>query len=238
MSVVKIDTLPAGYVFKVRPETRKEKSLSEKIHEVNRPQRTPAIENKSSFIVPAMNASISGIEAYLKKWAQEGKSFEDREVAKVKILDFLSTKNAFLRRLGVRSAYELDLSSLSLTALPRIFHIPPFSTQLTLLNLSHNMLKKLPIEIGHLTALQSLFLTLNSLEELPDQLRKLQKLKTLLLDLNELKTIPPDIFKLKNLETLSFAGNEDLALTEKELACLPPTCKVDLTDCLKTESER
>ena len=82
------------------------------------------------------------------------------------------------------------------------------------LDLSYNVLTKLPSEITKLTNLTKLNLIGNQLTELPPEIAKLTNLTTLDLGNNQLTQLPPEITKLTNLNTLNLSGNK---LTE-----LPP----------------
>jgi internalin A len=124
-------------------------------------------------------------------------------------------------------ATELDLSRLSLTALPsELWELIQLNglylsknnlnilspeikrlTNLTSLNLNDNDLKELPPEIGHLANLRFLFLSNNHLITLPSEISRLNLLTFLELNDNPLSFVPDDIVKLTNLTALFFGIN-------------------------------
>lgn len=75
------------------------------------------------------------------------------------------------------------------------------------LDVTHNKLVDLPVEIGSLVNLQRLMLSENLLQRLPSTLGKLQSLKVLALDENRLTTLPDELGLLVRIERLSVSKN-------------------------------
>jgi Leucine-rich repeat (LRR) protein len=111
-------------------------------------------------------------------------------------------------------------------------------TDLTVLNLSDNKLKSLPVEIGKLTKLTTLCIFNTEIQSIPAEIGKLTKLTKLYLVNNEIQNIPVEIGKLtdltglylsfNNLESLPKAiGNlinlTNLDLSSNRLESLPKT---------------
>ncbi|CAA2977547.1 plant intracellular Ras-group-related LRR 7-like [Olea europaea subsp. europaea] len=82
------------------------------------------------------------------------------------------------------------------------------------LDLSHNRLVDIPMEISKLINLQRLILADNVIERLPMNLGKLQSLKVMTLDGNRVTTLPDELGQLVKLEQLSISGNLLLNLPE------------------------
>ncbi|KAI5062001.1 hypothetical protein GOP47_0022540 [Adiantum capillus-veneris] len=75
------------------------------------------------------------------------------------------------------------------------------------LDVTHNKLVDLPVEIGGLINLQRLMVAENLLQRLPSSLGKLQALKVLALDENKLTTLPDELGLLVRLERFSVSLN-------------------------------
>ncbi|XP_030439994.1 plant intracellular Ras-group-related LRR protein 7 [Syzygium oleosum] len=75
------------------------------------------------------------------------------------------------------------------------------------LDLTHNRLVDVPLEINKLINMQRLVLADNSIERLPVSLGKLQSLKVMILDANRMSTLPDELGQLVRLEQLSISGN-------------------------------
>ncbi|XXG55598.1 hypothetical protein AAC387_Pa03g3228 [Persea americana] len=82
------------------------------------------------------------------------------------------------------------------------------------LDLSHNKIVDIPLEVSKLINMQRLVLAHNLIKYLPMDLGKLQSLKFLTLDGNRITTLPDECL-LVRLESLSISGNL--------LTCLPET---------------
>ena len=100
---------------------------------------------------------------------------------------------------------NLDLSGLSLAAIPKELGK---LTNLTELNLSDNQLSELPAVIGELTNLTSLYLIGNQLSELPAVIGELTNLTSLYLSYNQLSELPAVIGELTNLTSLYLSYNQ------------------------------
>lgn len=74
--------------------------------------------------------------------------------------------------------------------------------------LKHNLLIKLPDNLGHFKSLTVLYLYGNNLEELPDSIGEIKTLNILNLSNNKLKHLTPSVSKLVNLKSLDVANNE------------------------------
>ncbi|KAB5524756.1 hypothetical protein DKX38_022505 [Salix brachista] len=83
------------------------------------------------------------------------------------------------------------------------------------LDLTHNKLVDIPMEISKLINLQRLVLADNLIERLPMNLGKLQSLKVMILDGNQIASLPDELGQLVRLERLS--------ISENILTCLPET---------------
>uniref|UniRef100_A0A1Y1KX61 Disease resistance R13L4/SHOC-2-like LRR domain-containing protein n=1 Tax=Photinus pyralis TaxID=7054 RepID=A0A1Y1KX61_PHOPY len=93
----------------------------------------------------------------------------------------------------------LDLSSNVLQKLPSAIKM---FEDLTVLNLQDNCLKELPVEIGNLIKLTKLNLCRNKLTALPKELYKLIELKQLFIAHNNLEVLTDDLGDLIMLEQL------------------------------------
>lgn len=78
---------------------------------------------------------------------------------------------------------------IQLIPLKEIFQLVALKT----LDLRHNNLKRIPLDIIHLKNLENLDLSHNGLEELPKEIGLLPSLKTLYLLNNKLRSIPKEI---------------------------------------------
>ncbi|KAA8542529.1 hypothetical protein F0562_023681 [Nyssa sinensis] len=83
------------------------------------------------------------------------------------------------------------------------------------LDLTHNKLVDIPMEISKLINMQRLVLADNLIERLPVNLGKLQSLKVMTFDANRITILPDELGQLVRLERLSISGNL--------LTCLPET---------------
>uniref|UniRef100_A0A1Y1KX67 Disease resistance R13L4/SHOC-2-like LRR domain-containing protein n=3 Tax=Photinus pyralis TaxID=7054 RepID=A0A1Y1KX67_PHOPY len=98
----------------------------------------------------------------------------------------------------------LDLSSNVLQKLPSAIKM---FEDLTVLNLQDNCLKELPVEIGNLIKLTKLNLCRNKLTALPKELYKLIELKQLFIAHNNLEVLTDDLGDLIMLEQLDLSYN-------------------------------
>ncbi|KAI9088408.1 hypothetical protein K1719_029857 [Acacia pycnantha] len=83
------------------------------------------------------------------------------------------------------------------------------------LDLTHNRIVDVPLEMGKLINLQRLVLADNLIESLSVHLGKLQSLKIMILDGNRITSLPDELGQLVKLEQVSISGNL--------LTCLPVT---------------
>ncbi|CAD5946509.1 leucine-rich repeat domain-containing protein [Planktothrix agardhii] len=106
---------------------------------------------------------------------------------------------------------ELDLSHNSLTEiLIEVFELE----WLEKLNLSFNQLTSVPESISRLTNLSELFLSFNQLTSVPESISRLTNLSTLYLHENQLTSVPESITRLTNLSTLNLRGNQLTSVPE------------------------
>ncbi|KAJ1406260.1 Leucine-rich repeat [Sesbania bispinosa] len=75
------------------------------------------------------------------------------------------------------------------------------------LDLTHNRIVDIPVEISKLVNVQRLVLADNLIERLPVNLGKLQSLKLINLDGNRITSLPDELGQLVRLERLSISGN-------------------------------
>ncbi|XP_061358896.1 plant intracellular Ras-group-related LRR protein 7 isoform X1 [Gastrolobium bilobum] len=75
------------------------------------------------------------------------------------------------------------------------------------LDLTHNRIVDIPVEINKLINMQRLVLADNLIERLPVNLGKLQSLKLMNLDGNRITSLPDELGQLVRLERLSISGN-------------------------------
>ncbi|XP_061952326.1 plant intracellular Ras-group-related LRR protein 7 isoform X1 [Populus nigra] len=124
------------------------------------------------------------------------------------------------------SADSLDISSINAVVhMPfhsLFFHQQAFPDEVLdldkavrTLDLTHNKLVDIPMEISKLINLQRLVLADNLVERLPMNLGKLQSLKVMTLDGNRIASLPDELGQLVRLERLSISDNI--------LTCLPET---------------
>ena len=99
---------------------------------------------------------------------------------------------------------ELHLHNCRLDALPPVVFGMP---ELRKLDVSVNMIREIPRQIGQLKNLRSLSLSFNQITELPPQLFELRQLTELNLSNNQIKALPPAIGRLEKLQSLRLAGN-------------------------------
>lgn len=81
-------------------------------------------------------------------------------------------------------------------------------------DLTHNRLVGIPVDISKLINLQRLMLADNLIERLPINLGKLQSLKVASLDQNRITTLPDELGQLVKLERLSVSENLLISLPE------------------------
>ncbi|KAE8668016.1 Plant intracellular Ras-group-related LRR protein 7 [Hibiscus syriacus] len=82
------------------------------------------------------------------------------------------------------------------------------------LDLTHNKLVEIPMDISNLVNMQRLILASNLIERLPINLGKLQALKVMILDENHITSLPDELGQLVRLEKLSISGNMLMSLPE------------------------
>lgn len=143
------------------------------------------------------------------------------------ILGYLKASRR-IKKAKAEGATELDLSGLSLTAVPpeiamltgltilqlqrnRLTDFPPEIGQLTMLtelHLNQNQLKGIPAEIGQLKSLTKLFLWDNKLTNFTPEIGQLIKLVTLEIGRNELSVVPSEIGQLEALKRLTLHNNQ------------------------------
>ncbi|OIW20022.1 hypothetical protein TanjilG_31940 [Lupinus angustifolius] len=75
------------------------------------------------------------------------------------------------------------------------------------LDLTHNRIVEIPMEISKLVNVQRLVFADNLIERLPTNLGKLQSLKLMNLDGNKISYLPDELGQLVRLERLSISGN-------------------------------
>jgi leucine-rich repeat protein SHOC2 len=94
-------------------------------------------------------------------------------------------------------------------------------TNLQVLNLSSNLIKIIPNNIGDLVNLQELYLDRNHISEIPEEIGKLCKLRKVILSNNKIKYLPNSFYNLENLEILNISCNhlgllsDDISKLEK-----------------------
>ncbi|XP_077211439.1 leucine-rich repeat (LRR) family protein [Tasmannia lanceolata] len=82
------------------------------------------------------------------------------------------------------------------------------------LDLTHNKIVDIPVEVSKLVNLQRLIFAENLIERLPMNMGKLQSLKVLTLDGNQITTLSDELGLLVRLERLSISGNLLTSLPE------------------------
>lgn len=117
---------------------------------------------------------------------------------------------------------EINLSNNDITECPqRMGYIGP---QLTLLNLSHNNLCHIPVEIGCLLGLKELLLNNNNISSIPDSIGSLINLRVLKLSNNFIKYLPESLTSLSNLVQLDVRKNKLQSLPAGIGSLLNLTC--------------
>ncbi len=106
----------------------------------------------------------------------------------------------------------LNLSEQNLKFLPLEI---AFFSRLSKLDISHNSLTELPEEIGHLKELVELRTSNNLLQSLPRAIGHLKCLKNFQCSSNQLSTLPNEICEMKELKTLNLSKNRIRCLPEK-----------------------
>ena len=100
---------------------------------------------------------------------------------------------------------EMYLSGTNLTMIPTdIFKL----TNLEVLHLNHNQIKKIPKQINQLKKLKSLKISYNQLNTIPRELFALSQLENLHLSHNRIKQVTYDLNKLIHLKELYLFGND------------------------------
>ncbi|KAF8408185.1 hypothetical protein HHK36_007327 [Tetracentron sinense] len=101
--------------------------------------------------------------------------------------------------------YAVDHDSVFSTTLPN--EVLDLDRSVRTLDLTHNKVVDIPMDISKLINMQRLILADNLIERLPMNLGKLQSLKVLTLDGNQITTLPDELGLLVRLERLSISGN-------------------------------
>ncbi|XAR49996.1 hypothetical protein NMG60_11004193 [Bertholletia excelsa] len=86
-------------------------------------------------------------------------------------------------------------------------HVLDLDKSVRTLDLTHNRIADIPMEISKLINMQRLILADNVIERLPINLGKLQYLKAMTLDTNRISSLPDELGQLVRLERLSITGN-------------------------------
>ena len=157
------------------------------------------------------------------------------ELSTLEMLDLENTKINNIPDLSTNSLKEFYLRKNFLSKVPPgIFNLH----HLTVLDMSHNLLKvlpedigrvrslvilrlndnaieRIPVNIGHLHNLEELNFANNHIHYLPSAIRGLRQLKALYVEKNDLTSLPDDICELENLETLDITENRIQALPMK-----------------------
>ncbi len=151
-------------------------------------------------------------------------------------VDFKIAKNARLRTVIVRGGKhqnrfkqfsnleKLDLSSCSLTALPKKLHK---NKKLKELLLNENSVDLSKTKIKTHDQITKIELQRNGLKEIPSSIARFPNVKTLVFNGNEINRISPDVGKLVKLEQLSFYKNNLTTLPEA-IYTLPNLKEIDL----------
>eukprot|EP01105_Mastigella_eilhardi_P024241 TRINITY_DN629_c0_g1_i2.p1 TRINITY_DN629_c0_g1~~TRINITY_DN629_c0_g1_i2.p1 ORF type:complete len:1773 (+),score=466.32 TRINITY_DN629_c0_g1_i2:27-5345(+) len=119
---------------------------------------------------------------------------------------------------------ELHANNNAITSVPSTWL---FCHNLTVLNLSVNLLKTLPSELCSLPALSKLFVNNNSLTALPTEIGNLSSLVLLNVAENELSTVPPTIGRLSQLTKL-YLDNNNLVDVPNEMGSLAALRELNL----------
>lgn len=148
----------------------------------------------------------------------------------------------------------LDLSHLSLTDLPDIFHFPPFAKNLNRLNLEYNEFAAIPETLRHLErleyiklnqncllslpdwmgdfpALNAINLSRNYLIDLPPSFRKLHNLTWIDIEHNAFDKFPEVLFELTRLNRIYLENNTGLTALPEQISVLPKDCRVHFSGC-------
>lgn len=121
----------------------------------------------------------------------------------------------------MRNLQHLILYNNAIQVLPETFCS---LSQLSMLDLRMNELRKFPLCLCKLKSLQQLFLSGNYMEELPQDIKFMKRLLVLRIGKNLLKSLPQEICTLTNLSTLSLQNNhiEELPIEIYKLKGLLP----------------
>jgi Leucine-rich repeat (LRR) protein len=137
--------------------------------------------------------------------------------------DFKIAKNSVLQTIVVRGGKQqrhfarvknlekLDLSSCTLTSIPKKIHK---NRQLKNLLLNQNAINLSSTKTKANYRLEKIEMMENKLKEIPSMIARFPNLKSLVLNGNEIATISPAIAQLSKLETLSFYKNNLKAIPE------------------------
>lgn len=113
--------------------------------------------------------------------------------------------------------YEVQNQTILIWNYKGLKNLPPSLIQeashIQQIYLKHNLLCKLPDNLGCLQNLTYLYLYGNNIEELPDSIGEIKTLNILDVSNNKLKSLNPAVSKLTNLRSLVIANNE--------LTCIP-----------------
>lgn len=113
-----------------------------------------------------------------------------------------------------RNSPSLDLSMLNLEILPAQLEKANLSN-LKSINLSRNSLKEFPNEISKFSNITFLDLSHNLISEIDDSIKNLTKLETLWVFKNNLILFPETITNIKSLKYLSLANNRLINISNK-----------------------
>ncbi len=155
----------------------------------------------------------------LDEWASEGGPDEQREEARLRILECA---------IDNMQDVALDLSNLGLRSLP-----PSLEglRHITGLSLQGNELFEFPKTLLHLNQLQALNLSDNPISSIPREIGHFQQLRSLFLEETCLTWLPETIGDLSRLEELSVKGTPTLEGLPNELLQLQQGCQINVSEC-------
>ncbi|KHG12952.1 hypothetical protein F383_07372 [Gossypium arboreum] len=105
-------------------------------------------------------------------------------------------------------------AKLKASHLPLLDEVLELDRSVRTLDLTHNKLVEIPVDISKLVNMQRLILASNLIEQLPINIGKLQSLKVMILDGNQITSLPDELGQLVRLEKLSISGNMLMSLPE------------------------